>query len=85
MALPMAASSAHTPLISVQGQVVDLVDLCSKLEDRLFSEEHAIAAMRARGDDTSVREAAWVRVLRRYERVCDLLAADSGHEHATAA
>jgi len=55
------------------GELVDLGELCSKLEARLLQEELEISELRARGEDTSSQEALWIRMLHRYERVCDLL------------
>jgi hypothetical protein len=85
MALLMTASKVHTPRVSPRGDVVDLGELCSRLEDRLLSDEHEISEMRLRGEDTSARESAWIRMLRRYERVCDLLATHAPVEQASAA
>jgi hypothetical protein len=85
MAVPKRASTTeHTPK-SPRGELVDLVDLCSRLEDRLLADERDIGEARARGDDTSLQEASWIRMLHRYERVCDLLATGESTEHASAA
>ena len=85
MALPKTAANVNKPQVSPRGQLVDLADLCRKLEDRLLVDERDISKMRSRGDDTSEREVSWIRMLRRYERVCDLLAASVPAEQASAA
>ena len=85
MALQITASNSVVSHVSPRGEVVDLSELCSRLEDRLLVEEREISELRERGGDVSAQEAAWIRMLRRYERVCDLLMIGQAEEHATAA
>ena len=67
------------------GELVDLVELCSKLEARLQSEERELSALRTRGEDTSRQEAEWIRMLHRYARVCDLLGSVPAQESSSPA
>jgi hypothetical protein len=85
MALSTIASRNHASRAPTQGELVDLAQLCNKLEDMLLREEGVISAMRERGEDTSSQEQVWIRVLRRYERVCDLLTMEVDARHASAA
>ena len=85
MALQITASNNVVSHVSPRGEVVDLSELCSRLEDRLLVEEREISELRDRGEDVSVQEAGWIRMLRRYERVSDLLMIGQANEHATAA
>ena len=85
MALRTKASETQRSPIAPEGELVDLVDLCSRLEARLLTDERQISDARRRGEATSVQEVAWIRMLRRYERVCDLLATGESVEHASAA
>lgn len=57
--------------------VVSLPRLRDELEARLTIEERNLSAARERGEDVALREREWVRALRRYERLCDLLARQS--------
>ena len=82
---PMTASTNRRSEQAPMGELVDLVELCSKLEARLFSEERELSALRDQGVDTSNQEAGWVRMLHRYERVCDLLASGPAAESSSAA
>ena len=74
MALPMTSSSSRRRINAPMGELVDLRELCPKLEARLLQDELEISELRARGEDTSSQEELWIRMLHRYERVCDLLA-----------
>jgi hypothetical protein len=85
MALQMTASDVTGSGLSPRGEVVDLAELCSRLEDRLLVEERELSELRDRGEDVSAQEVDWIRMLRRYERVCDLLRIRREDEHASAA
>lgn len=56
------------------GDNLDLVGLRVRLEIRLLAEERELAHARSRAESVSDREARWISNLRRYERLCDLLA-----------
>ncbi|MFN0073753.1 MAG: hypothetical protein ACKVVP_19910 [Chloroflexota bacterium] len=73
MALPNTASTEHWLDRAPQGELVDLVELCARLESRLHTEERQLSDARERGESTTSREATWIRMLHRYERLCDLL------------
>jgi hypothetical protein len=85
MALQMTASDVTGSGLSPRGEVVDLAELCSRLEDRLLVEERELSELRDRGEDVSAQEVDWIRMLQRYERVCDLLRIRREDEHASAA
>src|SRR3954454_15601342 len=51
MALPMTSSSSRRRVNPPMGELVDLGELCSKLEARLLHEELEISELRARGED----------------------------------
>ncbi|HEX3245996.1 MAG TPA: hypothetical protein VHX16_11385 [Chloroflexota bacterium] len=81
----MSASTSRRTSRTPMGELVDLVALCSKLEARLHMEERELSALRSRGEDTSRQEAEWIRMLHRYERVCDLLGTAPAQESSPAA
>jgi len=85
MALPMTSSRSRRRVNPPLGELVDLRELCSKLEARLLQEEREISELRSRGEDTSSQEELWIRMLHRYERVCDLLASGTQSEPQPAA
>jgi hypothetical protein len=56
------------------GTLVDLEELRARLEQRLEHGERELSAVRNSGNASATGEVEWVRTLRRYERLCDLLA-----------
>lgn len=60
------------------GTVVDLGELRARLEGRLESSERELFDARINGKPLASAEEEWVRTLRRYERLCDLLAQRPG-------
>ena len=85
MMAPTSAPTRRGSTRAPMGELVNLVELCSKLEARLHSEERELSALRTRGEDTSGQEADWIRMLHRYERVCDLLGPAPAQESSPAA
>jgi hypothetical protein len=85
MALPMTSSRSRRRVNPPMGELVDLRELCSKLEGRLLQEEREISELRSRGEDTSSQEELWIRMLHRYERVYDLLASGTQSDPQPAA
>ena len=72
--LAMIPSAEREGRSAERGDIVDLMGLRVRLEIRLLAEERELAHARSRAESIADREARWISNLRRYERLCDLLA-----------